>query len=254
MEYELSDEIRIMALKGMPEVKEGDDIAELIVDAAKKQGLNFEDDDILVIAHKIVSKAEGRLVKLDEIKPSEFADSISGLLNKSPEEVEAILKECKSIIKMRRGIMICETRHGFICANAGVDRSNVQEGYMLCLPKNPDASAKRIRRKLVNLTGKRLAVIISDTFGRPWREGHVDFAIGLSGIKCFRDYRGKVDTYGRRLKVTNIAHVDELAAAAELVMGKLRRVPVVIIRGYRYERGEERAKNLVRRVTRDLFR
>jgi coenzyme F420-0:L-glutamate ligase/coenzyme F420-1:gamma-L-glutamate ligase len=220
----------------------------------KKQGLNLEDGDVLVIAHKIVSKAEGRLVKLDEIRPSGFAKGISGLLGKSPEEVEAILQECKSIIRMRKGILICETKHGFICANAGVDRSNVQQGYMLYLPKNPDASAKRIRRKLENLTGKKLAVIISDTFGRPWREGQVDFAIGLSGIKCFRDYRGKLDSYGRKLKVTNIAHVDELAAAAELVMGKLRRVPVVIIRGYRYERGEERAKKLIRKVAKDLFR
>lgn len=250
-----SDRISIVALKGMREVKEGDDIGEMVVSACKKAGIKIEDGDIIVVAHKIVSKAEGRLVKFSEVRPGPFARNLAKRLGKAPEEVEVILSESRGIVRMKRGVLICETRHGFICANAGVDRSNVPEGYMLLLPKNPDASARRIRMRVKDLTGKDVAVIISDTFGRPWREGHVDFAIGVSGIPCFRDYRGTKDMRGRELKVTTIAHVDELAAAAELVMGKAKGAPIAIIKGYEYKRDERgRARDIIRRESKDLFR
>ncbi len=250
-----SDRISVMALRGMKEVKEGDDIGEMIVDACRRSGIGIEDGDVVVVAHKIVSKAEGRMVKLSEVRPGPFAKNLAEKLGKAPEEVEVILSESRGIVKMGHGVLICETKHGFVCANAGVDRSNVPEGYALLLPKNPDASAERIRRRIKALTGKDVAVIISDTFGRPWREGHVDFAIGLSGISCFRDYRGTKDMRGRELKVTIIAHVDELAAAAELVMGKAKGAPAAIIRGYDYEKDESgRAKDIVREESRDLFR
>jgi coenzyme F420-0:L-glutamate ligase/coenzyme F420-1:gamma-L-glutamate ligase len=249
-----SPEIRLLGLKLRGDVKRGDDLGMSIFEAQQGAGIPFDDGDIYVVAQKVVSKAEGRSVRLSAVKPSPFAESLAAHLKKDPREVEVVLRESRSIIKARLGILITETKGGIVCANSGADRSNVADGDdMLLLPMNPDGSARSIRRRLESLTGKSLAVIVSDTFGRPWREGQVDFAIGVSGIACFRDYRGKPDMYGRILKVTNIAQVDELAAAAELVMGKTRSTPVVLVKGLRHEKGEG-SKRLLRRITHDLFR
>lgn len=253
-----ADTIQLIAIKNIPDVKEGDDIARIIYDAQKKMNIESEENDIYVIAQKIVSKAEGRFVRISDIRPGKFATQLAESIKKDPREVQLILDESNSIVRARLGILITETRHGIVCANSGVDMSNVNSydasgQYALLLPSDPDESARRIRSKLIDLLGKNVAVIISDTFGRAWREGHVDFAIGVSGIECFRDYRGKKDMYGRELKVTQIAQVDEIAAAAELLMGKARGIPAVIVRGYTYKCGEG-SKQLIRPIERDLFR
>jgi len=253
-----TDAMQIIAIKGIRDVKKGDDIAELIVNAQEKMKLQTQDGDIYIIAQKIVSKSEGRVVKLSDVNPSIFAKQLAENIGKEAREVQIILDESRSIVKARLGILITETKHGIVCANSGIDMSNVNRRKApyetaLLLPLDPDASARKIREKIRKLTGKNVAVIISDTFGRAWREGHVDFAIGVSGIECLRDYRGKKDMYGRELRVTQIAQVDELAAAAELVMGKARGIPVALIRGYTYREGEG-SKELLRPVERDLFR
>ncbi len=246
--------IEIIGIPGIPEIEPGDDLARIIVNAAAKSGVGIMDRDVIVVAHKIVSKAEGRLVRLSDVVPSEFARNLASLLDKSPEEVEVILRESRAIVRYRRGILITENRSGIVMANSGVDRSNVRGDYVLLLPADPDASARAIRKRIGELTGKEVAVIISDTMGRPIREGQVDAAVGISGIAPFRDYRGKVDFFGKELKVTKIAHVDEIASAAELVMMKLRRVPVAIVRGYEYEPSEEGSSDLVLPEDRDMFR
>lgn len=246
--------ITIYSLKGIPEIKKGEDLAKIIVESAGKQGIEIQEDDVIVITQKIVSKAEGRVIDLNGVKASLPAKRLSKILRSDPRVVELILRESKRVVRMVRGLIICETRHGFVCANAGVDKSNVSLNKASLLPVNPDKSAKKIRRRIRELTGKNVAVIISDTFGRPWREGQTDVAIGVAGMKPLIDYVGKKDDYGYELKVTRIAIADELACAAELVMGKLNKVPVAIIRGVKYEKGEGRAKELVRRPTRDIFR
>ncbi|MDG6933560.1 MAG: coenzyme F420-0:L-glutamate ligase [Nitrososphaerota archaeon] len=246
--------IQLVGIRGIGEVKRGEDLAGLIWQAQSKSRIRAEDGDIYVIAQKVVSKAEGRMVNLEKVVPSRFSMQLGREIGKDPREVEVILGESRRVVKARLGILITETRSGIVCANAGVDRSNVPgENNVLLLPLRPDMSAWRLRRRLQSLTGKKIAVVISDTFGRPWREGQVDFAIGASGIKCIRDYRGTPDMNGRNLRVTAIAQADELAAAAELVMGKTKGVPVVIVRGYRYEEGSG-SKELLRHVSRDLFR
>jgi coenzyme F420-0:L-glutamate ligase/coenzyme F420-1:gamma-L-glutamate ligase len=249
-----SRSISIHGITGLGEIREGDDLASLIFEAQEKMGLSFDDGDIYVVSQKVVSKAEGRLRKLSEVVPSAFALRLSATVKKDPRELEVILQESRSIVKARLGIIITETRHGIVCANSGVDRSNVKgTDWSLLLPVDPDASARRLRRRLERLAGRRFAVVISDTFGRPWREGQVDFAIGVSGIACFRDYRGTGDMYGRELRVTSIAQVDEISSAAELIMGKARRIPAVVLKGYDYSPGE-RSRRLLRRINRDLFR
>lgn len=249
-----SAELKLLGLRGIGEVSPGCDIGRLIYDSQRKSRIPFADGDIYVVAQKVVSKAEGRYVRLNDVKPSPFAESLGGFLKKNPKEVEVVLRESLSIVRARLGILITENKQGIICANAGVDRSNVnKEGSLLLLPESPDRSAARIRKSMESLSGKKVAVVVSDTYGRPWREGQVDFAIGVAGISCFRDYRGRPDMCGRTLKVTNIAQVDELAAAAELVMGKNRSIPVVVVKGYLFERGEG-SKPLQRKIARDLFR
>jgi coenzyme F420-0:L-glutamate ligase/coenzyme F420-1:gamma-L-glutamate ligase len=235
-------------------VAEGDNLAAFIRDAAKGQGLNLEDKDVVVVTQKIVSKAEGRVVRLEDVEPSEFAHHIAASMDKDPRVAELVLRETARIIRMRGRALIVETHHGHVCANAGVDMSNVKDGYVTLLPLDPDASAAKIREGLERLTGRRLAVIVTDTWGRAWRMGQVDFAIGVSGMSPFRDYRGETDMTGHTLVVTNIAVADELAAAAELVKGKSTGVPVVVIRGYDYPEGEGRASELVRPLEEDLFR
>jgi len=247
-------EVRLIALDGLPEVKRGQDIAELIVKAARREGVALEPGDVIVIAHKVVSKAEGRVVDLGRVRPSEVALRWARLLRKDPRLLEVILRETKRVVRMARGVLICETRHGYVCANAGVDLSNAGRGRAVLLPTRPDASARRIRKRLEQLTGLDLPVVITDTFGRPWRLGQVDVALGFSGLSPFLDYRGMKDKFGYELKVTMPALVDEVAAAAELAMGKLAERPVVIVKGLEYQRGEQRSRALVRRPSQDLFR
>ncbi len=238
----------------MPEIRPGDDLGSLIVRAAEEQGVGIRDGDIVVVTQKVISKAEGRLISLDEVEPSDFAEEISRGTERDPRHTEVILRESSRIIKMRGGILITETRHGFVCANSGVDRSNVEDGLLALLPLDPDKSAEDIRERIRELVGVKVAVIVTDTWGRPWRLGQVDFAIGVAGMSPFRDYRGETDLYGYTLGVTNIAVADELAAAAELAKGKLKGIPAVIIRGYDYDKGEGCAKDMVRPLEEDLFR
>jgi coenzyme F420-0:L-glutamate ligase/coenzyme F420-1:gamma-L-glutamate ligase len=246
--------VEVIGITGLPEVKPGDDLAELIVGTAERNGIGIMDMDVVVVAHKIVSKAEGRLVPLSSVVPSQFAVNLAQVVGKSPEDVEVILRESRAIVRCRRGILITENMAGIVMANSGVDRSNVQEGYALLLPSDPDASARSLREGIRRLTGRNVAVVISDTMGRPIRNGQVDVAIGISGIAPFRDYRGLRDPFGRELRVTSIAHVDEIASAAELVMGKLRRVPVAIVRGYPYDVSDEGSSGLNMSEDQDMFR
>ena len=251
----MAQELRIIPVGGMGEVRPGDDLARLIVAAARAQGTPLQQGDVLVVTQKVVSKAEGRLVALADVVPSPQALELAGRLDKEPRLVELVLRESRRIVRAERGVLITETRHGFVCANAGVDASNVAgEGYVALLPEDPDASAEALRQGIGRLAGVEVAVVISDTFGRPWREGHVNVAVGVAGMSPFLDYVGQTDPYGYVLRVTTIAVADELAAAAELVMGKLERVPVAIVRGYRYQPGRGRATDLVRPAERDLFR
>jgi len=246
--------MEIIPVENIPEAKNGDDIGHLILSACRKTGLRIDKGDIVVVTHKIVSKAEGRVFDLSDITPSKFAIKAARHIQKDPRQVEVILSESRRLVKMVKGLIISETSQGFVCANAGVDQSNVEMGKILLLPKHPDESARRIRSSIRRSTKKDVAVIISDTFGRPWREGQVDVAIGLSGIDPFSDYRGRKDQYGYNLKASVICTADELASAAELCMNKLDRVPVAIIRGYNYRKAEVPARALARKPARDLFR
>jgi len=247
--------ITIKGLNGIPLIREGDDLGGRIVQAGKESGVTIESGDVVVVTQKVVSKAEGRIVDLSGVRPSTLANSIALQTNRDPRHIEVILQETSRIVRMKDNHLIVETKHGFVCANAGIDRSNVEgEDQVSLLPVNPDKSAERIRRRLKQLAGADVAVIISDTFGRAWRMGHVNFAIGVAGMKPMRDYRGEPDMFDYTLRVTVMAVADELASAAELVMNKRDRVPVAIIKGYRYPKGEGSAGELVRPIEEDLFR
>jgi coenzyme F420-0:L-glutamate ligase/coenzyme F420-1:gamma-L-glutamate ligase len=248
------EEVRIVPLEGVKRVVPGDDLGALIAVALRRKGFHLADDDIVVVTQKIVSKSEGRLVKLEEVKPSRRATSIAKELGKDPRVVELALNESRRIVRKGQGILITETHHGFVCANSGLDISNVDEGYVALLPVDPDASARAIRTSLEKKTKKRLAVIVTDTFGRPWREGQTDVAIGCSGIAPTLRLTGKKDPYGYVLKVTQPAIADEVAGAAELVMQKLALVPVAIVRGVGYDRDDSGAKSMVLKEGLDLFR
>jgi len=218
-------------------------------------GTGLAGGDIVVVAQKIVSKAEGRVVCLHEVVPSALAREFAATWNKDPRFVEVVLRESRRIVRMDRGMIIAETTHGFICANAGVDVSNVPgEDRISLLPADPDGSADRLRKALEDRCGATVAVIVSDTFGRPWREGLTNVAIGISGLGPLVSYVGRQDPHGHTLRVTELAVADELAAAAGLLMGKLERIPAVLIRGYRFPVADGRARSLVRPAERDLFR
>lgn len=246
--------VQIIPVIGLPEFKEGDDIASSINNALRKSRISLLNRDIIVIKQKIISKSEGRLVRLKSIRPSREAKRIGLEQGKDPRIVELILRESKRIVRIGHGVIITETKHGFVCANAGIDQSNVRKGYVALLPEDPDRSARSIRIKLESLSGKSIAVIITDTFGRPWRKGQTDVAIGCSGIEPLISYKGKKDRYGYKLRVTQPAIVDEIAGAAELVMGKLSHIPVAIVRGVRYRRGEDGVRSIIMEKERDLFR
>ncbi|UCF59442.1 MAG: coenzyme F420-0:L-glutamate ligase [Candidatus Bathyarchaeota archaeon] len=248
--------IQIIGIERLPTVKTGDNLAELICNAAENQGTRIQNGDILVITHVIVSRAEGRVVNLEEVVPSEFAKSIAEQYGKDPTLVEVVLRESKSIRRMGDGKLITETKHGFVCANSGIDKSNVPgERNVALLPEDPDRSAEEIREKIRRLTGCDVAVIISDTHGRPLRKGEINVAIGVAGIKALRDRKGESDLFGYVLRVKQTAIIDELASAAELAIGQANEgIPVAVIRGYNYLKSENaKTTDLVRPREEDLF-
>ncbi len=244
----------VIGIVGLPEIGKGDDLGRLIVEAAAAQATPFREGDLLVVSQKIVSKAEGRVLRLADVTPSAAALAMARELAKDARVVELILRESRRVVRMDKGVLIVETHHGWICANGGVDQSNVDLGWASLLPEDPDRSAQALRERIRDLTGLDLAVIVSDTFGRPWREGLTNVAIGVAGMQPIRSYLGAQDPAGHTLQATLLAVADELAAAAEPVMGKLDRVPATIVRGLPFDRSEETSKALLRDPSRDLFR
>jgi coenzyme F420-0:L-glutamate ligase/coenzyme F420-1:gamma-L-glutamate ligase len=242
--------VEIIPVEGMPEVSPGDDLAALVANSA-----GLRDGDVLVVTHKIVSKAEGRIVDLTGVEPSPFAKQLAAEHGKDPRQIEVVLRESRRIVKMDRGILIAETHHGFVCANAGVDASNVPGEDEVCLlPLDPDSSAARLHSELRGRFGVTVPVVISDSFGRPWREGITNVALGVAGMKPLADYRGRTDPHGYPLEASILAVADEIASAAELVVGKTSGVPLAVVRNYRYEAGEGSGAELVMNPAKDLFR
>ena len=247
----MTADIRVFPLEGIPEVEEGDDLAALLAAAAARAG-GFEDADVVVVAQKVVSKSEGRIVSLDGVEPSARALELAG--DRDPRHVETVLRESVRIVRSRPPLVIAETRHGFVCASAGVDASNARgEGTLVLLPLDPDASAARIRDGLRDRLGRDVGVIVSDSFGRPFRQGTTDVALGVAGMTPLLDLRGTRDAAGYELQATQIAVADELAGAAELVLGTTRGVPAAVVRGVDL-RGEGSGRELVMPPERDLFR
>jgi coenzyme F420-0:L-glutamate ligase / coenzyme F420-1:gamma-L-glutamate ligase len=247
----VTSEIRVIPLRDIPEIEHGDDLTELLGDAADRIG-GLEDADVVVVAQKAVSKAEGRVVRLDDLEPS--AQALELAEDRDPRHVEAILQESVRVIRVRPPLIIVETRHGFVCASAGVDASNAKgEGTLILLPLDPDGSAERIRSGLRDRTGREVGVVVSDSFGRPFRQGTTDVALGVAGLTPLRDLRGARDRWGYELQSTQIAVADELASAAELAMGKVDGIPAVVIRGVDL-RGEGTGAEIVIPEERDLFR
>jgi coenzyme F420-0:L-glutamate ligase / coenzyme F420-1:gamma-L-glutamate ligase len=251
----MATEIRVIGIDGIPEVRAGDDPASLVLDGIDHTGVGLEDGDIVIVTHKLVSKAEDRLVDLRNVQPSTFAKRYAAQWGKDPRQIEVVLRESKRIVRMDHGVLITETLHGFICANAAVDASNSPgEHIVVLLPKDPDQSARAIRAALAERSGANIAVIITDSFGRPWRSGIVNVAIGVAGLMPLVDYRGQYDEQGYELRATVIAIADEIASASELVMGKLDRRPVAVVRGYQFAAGDGTGQELVRDPERDMFR
>jgi coenzyme F420-0:L-glutamate ligase/coenzyme F420-1:gamma-L-glutamate ligase len=244
----------VIAVEGLPEIRRGDELAPLILEAARRQGTPIQDRDLLVVSQKIVSKTEGRVVRLADVAVSDEARSVADEIGRDPRLVQVILGESRRIVRKAKDVLIVETRHGFVCANAGVDQSNVDADTACLLPEDSDRSAGALRAHLRTLTGHDLAIIVADTFGRPWREGLVNVAVGLAGLEPIVSYLGQLDPAGHVLQATILALADELAGAAEPVMGKLDRVPVAIIRGLDWPRGDGSSRALLRDPARDLFR
>jgi len=245
------DKIQLVPIVGIGEICCGDDLGSLIVSTA---GDSIREGDILVVSYKAVPKAEGNVFRTEDITPSPFAEEVSLVTGKPPAYCELILRESASIVRMAEGVIICRARHGFVMANAGVDASNAGgAGRLITLPKNPDASARQIRNSIIRQTGKAIAIIISDTFGRPWRNGQMNLAVGVCGIKPIVDYRNTLDDDGHLLTKTCIAVADELAAAADLAAGKTGRVPAVLVHGYS-PMGEGSVSQLIMDSSKDLFK
>ncbi|MDE2843517.1 MAG: coenzyme F420-0:L-glutamate ligase [Chloroflexota bacterium] len=248
--------LTVIGIEGMPEARPGDDLPEQLMQAAVAQGTPLETGDVLVVTQKIVSKAEGRVISIDDIEPSPLAIAITEGHRRDPRHTELILRESRRIVRMDRGVIISETYHGFNCANAGIDASNIPgDGTVALLPEDRDASARRIRQAVRERSGADVAVIISDTFGRPWRSAAVNVAIGVAGLNPLLSYVGQEDSHGNLMYTTVINVADELAATAELVTGKVLGVPVAIIRGYSFEPMEDASNQaLIRDPDKDLFR
>ena len=241
--------IQIIPVKIQKDIVPNDNLVDLVLESTE-----IQDGDILVFSQKIVSKNEGRILSLSSVNPSLLANGISSSYNKDPRLIELILSESKRIVRMENGIIIVETNHGFVCANAGIDESNVQDGYATLLPEDPDRSANLLKERIEQKTGKNIAVIISDTFGRPFRLGQTDVAIGVAGIEPILDYSGKPDTFAKIMQVTAIAIVDEICSATELVMGKVEKCPVALVRNYKFNFSDAKIQNLLRPKHEDLFR
>ncbi len=243
--------ITILPVKVAGDIESDDNIGQMILQSARS---DISSGDIIVVAQKIVSKSEGRVIRLQDVRPSRKAISIAAKIQKDPRIVELILRESNEVVKLQNGILIMETRHGFVCANSGVDQSNLaKDDTAVLLPEDPDRSARKLR-SFFKRAGLDVAVIITDTFGRPFREGQTNVAVGLAGLRPIKSYIGKKDMFGKKLRVTEIAVADEIASAAELVMGKSGGVPVAIVRGYKYARSRSSAQDLVRPKKQDLFR
>jgi len=253
----LKSRIEIIPIPVVPDIKAGDKLDLIILESMSNANEFLSKGDIVVVAQKVISKAEGRLIDLKLVNPSEKSLQIAKQNDKDPRLIELILNESVDILRLARGILIVETKHGLICANAGVDQSNVEKSndYAALLPEDADLSARELRHSFKRKTGIDVAVVITDTFGRPFREGQINVAIGIAGIQPIKSYIGTLDMYGKKLKVTEIAVVDEIASAAELQMGKSERIPVVIIRGYVYQMVENSSlSQLLRSRGEDLFR
>ncbi len=247
--------IEIIGVPNIPEIQQGDDLPRLILAGCESGGIRLAADDVLIVTQKIVSKAEGRMVDLNDVTPSQFAQDYAQKWGKDPRQIEVVLRESARIVRMDKGVIICETRHGFVCANAGVDASNVPGGHLVTLlPVDSDASALAIREAVRAETGVDVPVIVSDSFGRPWRQGIINIAVGVSGLAPLRDFRGEDDPYGYRMHATIISVADELTSAAELVMGKVDACPVAVVRGYPFVRAEGSSRELVIDPARDMFR
>jgi coenzyme F420-0:L-glutamate ligase / coenzyme F420-1:gamma-L-glutamate ligase len=247
-------EIRIIPVYFRDEILPGTDLLQKLAEALRHQKLALANNDVVVIKHKIISKTEGRIVPLESVRPRKSVGTRARRYGSDARVIEVALREAKRIVRQKSGVLITETRHGFVCANSGVDASNVDGGRSaVLLPDNPDRSAARLRSKIKKMLGAAVAVIISDSFGRPWREGLTEVAIGTAGMKPLMDYRGKRDPHGYKLHATAEAVADELACAAGLVCGKLNRTPVCIVRGFDYELGRGSARDLIRKKN-DLFR
>lgn len=249
-----TNEVRVIGVPGIPEAHPGDDAGTMILDCCARS-CPLQPGDIVVITHKVISKCEGQLVDLRDIEPSPFAIQFAERVGKDPRHVEIVLRESARVVRMDRGLIIAESHLGLVCANAGVDASNVPGDETVCLlPRDPDASASAVRRTFQAALGFDVPVIITDSFGRPWRDGIVNIAIGVSGLRPLADYRGQVDDNGMLLQASVLAVADEIAAASELVMGKIARIPVAIVRGYPYQPGEGSARELQMPPQRDMFR
>jgi coenzyme F420-0:L-glutamate ligase/coenzyme F420-1:gamma-L-glutamate ligase len=244
----------VIGIEGLPEIARGDDLGRLIAEAAARQGTPLRARDLLVISQKVVSKAEGRVVRLSTVTPSPRARAVAAEIGRDPRLVEVILSEARRVVRQDKGVLIVETRHGWVCANAGVDQSNVEADTACLLPEDADRSACALRDRLAALTRLALAIIIADTFGRPWREGLTNVAVGVAGLRPLKSYLGERDPAGHVLQATILALADELAGAAEPVMGKLKRIPAAIIRGLEWEAGDGSSRELLRDPSRDLFR
>src|SRR6266496_3720471 len=247
-------EIRLIPVYLADEILPGDDLLQKLVEALKHQKFVLQNEDIVVIKHKVISKAEGQVVSLESVRPRKSAILWARRYGVDARVVELALREARRVVRQKNGVLIAETRHGFVCANSGVDASNVDGGKTaVLLPENPDRSAARLRSGIKRTLGVSVAIIVSDSFGRPWREGLTDVAIGVAGMKPLLDYRGKRDPHGYQLRATTEAVADELACAAGLVCGKLNRTPICIVRGFQYRRGRASARDLIRKKN-DLFR
>ena len=245
----------VSGIHGLPEIRPGDDLARLIADAARTQNDPLRDGDVLAVAQKVVSKAEGRIVHLADVTPSAKALEMAAEAGKDARQLEVVLSETAKIVRWAHGVLISETHHGFVCANAGVDRSNAgAPDTVILLPVDPDASAARLRSEIKRLASASVAVVVTDTFGRAWREGHMNVAIGIAGLPALKRYVGQHDPDDYELRVTEIAIADEVAAASELVMGKLDRCPAAIVRGLVTNEPSETAREYVRPAEKDLFR
>ena len=241
--------LEIIPIKIQREIGVDVNFVDLILESSE-----INDGDILVFSQKIVSKNEGRMLSLSSVNPSLLANGIASSYGKDPRLIELILSESERIVRMENGIIIVKTKHGFVCANAGIDESNVQDGYATLLPKDPDKSASLLKERIEQKTGKNISVIISDTFGRPFRLGQTDVAIGIAGLEPILDYNGKPDTFGKIMQVTAIAIADEICSASELVMGKVEKCPIVIVRNYNFNSSNAKIQELLRSEHDDLFR